>query len=146
MEIEIRIDAEQKTPKVIVLTNMITEEINALVKRLSEESPQLIAGFREDILQPLSQEEIIRVYSSGKKVIAATDNGEFFLRRRLYEMEEVLDKSRFARISNSELISLSRVKSFDLSIAGTICVSLTDGTVTYVSRRYVSKIKKILGI
>jgi len=38
------------------------------------------------------------------------------------------------------------VKQFDLSLAGTICVMLVDGTVTYVSRRYVSKIKNILGI
>ena len=35
---------------------------------------------------------------------------------------------------------------FDLSFAGTICVSLSNGTVTYVSRRYVAKIKQLLGI
>ena len=39
-----------------------------------------------------------------------------------------------------------RAQSFDLSFAGTICVALRDGTVTYVSRRYVSKIKQVLGI
>ena len=50
------------------------------------------------------------------------------------------------RISNSEIVNLKKVRGFDLSFAGTICVSLSDGSVTYVSRRYVSKIKQVLGI
>ena len=146
MELEIKINPEYKIPKVIVLTDKVTEEINALVARLSEEAPQLISGFRDNVLKILEQEEIIRVYSSDGKIIAVTDEGEFFLRQRLYEMEERLDSSRFVRISNSEIINLKKVKSFDMSFAGTICVSMSDSAVTYVSRRYVSKIKKILGI
>ena len=146
MELEIKINPEYKIPKVIVLTDKVTEEINALVARLSEEAPQLISGFRDNVLKILEQEEIIRVYSSDGKIIAVTDEGEFFLRQRLYEMEERLDSSRFVRISNSEIINLKKVKSFDMSFVGTICVSMTDSTVTYVSRRYVSKIKKILGV
>lgn len=50
------------------------------------------------------------------------------------------------KLSNSEIVNLKKVLSFDLSFAGTICVSLSDGTSSYVSRRYVNKIKKILGI
>lgn len=146
MEIEIKINPEYKIPKVIVLTDKVTDEVNAIVARLSEEVPQLISGFRDNVLKILEQEEIIRVYSSDGKIIAVTDAGEFFLRQRLYEMEERLDSSRFVRISNSEIINLKKVKSFDMSFAGTICVSMSDSAVTYVSRRYVSKIKKILGI
>ena len=146
MEIEIKINPEYKIPKVIVLTDKVTDEVNAIVARLSEEVPQLISGFRDNVLKIFEQEEIIRVYSSDGKIIAVTDEGEFFLRQRLYEMEERLDSSRFVRISNSEIIKQKKVKSFDMSFAGTICVSMSDSTVTYVSRRYVSKIKKILGI
>ena len=67
------------------------------------------------------------------------------MRARLYELEETL-KKQFVRISNSEIVNLQKVKSFDLSFTGTICVSLSDGTVTYVSRRYVSKIRQVLGL
>lgn len=146
MNIEIKIDSDYKIPKVIILTDKVTEEINALVARLSEEAPQLISGFRDNVLRILEQDEIIRVYSSDGKIIAVTDEGEYFLRQRLYEMEERLDNSKFVRISNSEIINLKRVKSFDLSFVGTICVSLNNSEITYVSRRYVSKIKKILGV
>lgn len=146
MEIEIKINPDYKIPKVIVLTDKVTDEINALVARLSEEAPQLISGFRDNVLRIIEQDEIIRVYSSDGKIIAVTDEGDFYLKQRLYEMEERLDSSKFVRISNSEIINLKRVRSFDMSFVGTICVSMTDSAVTYVSRRYVSKIKKILGV
>lgn len=146
MNVEIKIDPSYKVSKVIVITDKVTEEINVLVARLSEATPRLIAGFRDNVLRILEQDEIIRVYANNGKIIASTDNGEFFIRQRLYEIEQLLDSSRFVRISNSEIINLRKVKGFDLSLAGTICVSFTDSSVTYVSRRYVSKIKKILGV
>ena len=89
---------------------------------------------------------MIRIYANDKKVFAVTGEGEYVLRQRLYELEERLDGRWFVRISNSEIINLKKVGHFDLSFTGTICVKLSDGTTTYVSRRYVSKIKKILGI
>ena len=64
----------------------------------------------------------------------------------MYELEDRLDKNSFVRISNSEIINLKKVKGFDLSFTGTICVKMKNGRVTYVSRRYVSKIKQVLGI
>lgn len=146
MDIEVRIDPEYKLPKVIVLTDKVTDEVNAIVSRLSEKAPQVIAGFRDNILRVIEPDEIKRVYSSGGKVFAETDDGEYTLRQRLYEMEERLDSSRFVRISNSEVINLKKVRSFDLNLVGTICVSFTDSGTTYVSRRYVKKIKDILGV
>ena len=79
------------------------------------------------------------------KVIAAAEDGEYALRLRLYELEPRLRRD-FVRISNSEIINLKKAKRFDLSMSGTICVSMSDGSVSYVSRRYVSKIKTVLGL
>ncbi len=75
-----------------------------------------------------------------------TAKGEYLLRMRLYEAEERLDQTRFVRISNSEIINLKMAKRFDLSFSGTICVNLAGGQTAYVSRRYVAKIKRLLGI
>ncbi len=146
MDIEIKIANDCTVPKIIIITDKITDEVNAIIARISEETPKVIAGIRDDILRLLEHDEIIRVYSCDGKVIALTDEGEYQLKSRLYEMEERLDRTKFVRISGSEIINLKRVENFDLSFVGTICVKLNDGSVTYVSRRYVSKIKKILGI
>lgn len=146
MQIEIKIDSSCKETKVIVVTDKMDEEVHQIIKKLSEENSGMIAGFRNDTLELLDPQRMIRIYASGGKVYAVTEDGEYTLRLRLYEMEERLDKSCFVRISNSEIINLKKVKSFDLSFSGTICVSLSGGTVTYVSRRYVARIRKVLGI
>ncbi len=146
MKIEIKIDESCTEPKITVVTSRVTDEINELVKRLSAEQAQMIAGFADERATVLEPSRIYRVYASDGKVCAETENGAYLLRLRLYEAEQRLANSAFVRISNSEIINLKKVTGFDLSFVGTICVSLSNGTVTYVSRRYVSKIKQILGI
>lgn len=146
MQVEVKIDSSVTEPRIIVLTNKMNDEVNAILQKLSEETPQMIAGFQDNMLRILEQSEIYRVYASSGKVFAVTEQGEYVLRLRLYELEDRLDKKSFVRISNSEIINLKKAKNFDLSFSGTICVELLNGTVTYVSRRYVSKIKQVLGV
>lgn len=146
MQIEIKMNENCREPKIIIMTDKMTDEVNDIVKKLSVEQPQLIAGFKDDSVQVLEPSSIYRVYAQSGKVFAETNKGNYLLRLRLYEAEERLEKLSFVRISNSDIINLKKVKSFDLSFAGTICITLSNGTVTYVSRRTVSKIKKLLGI
>ena len=146
MQIEIKIDEKCKEPKIIVMTDKMTDEVHAIIKRLSDEQPQVIAGFRDDVVEVLEPSEIYRVFAESGKVFAETNHGEYALRLRLYEAEQRLDSKTFVRISNSDIINLRKVKSFDLSFVGTICITLSNGAVTYVSRRSVAKIKQLLGM
>lgn len=146
MQIEIKIDPLYEEPKVVVLTASMTEEVHSLVGKLSKKSPSVISGSRDGMITVLEENDLIKVYAGNGKVFAVTDHGEYSIKLRLYEIEKRLDPQRFVRISNSEIVNLKKVKNFDLSFTGTICVELINNTVTYVSRRYVSKIKKILGI
>ena len=146
MKIEIKIDEGCKEPKIVILTDRVTDEINESVKRLSGEQTRMLAGFKDGQATVLEPERIYRVYASNGKVYAEAEGGTYLLRLRLYEAEERLSDRSFVRISGGEVINLKKVRGFDLSFMGTICVSLSNGTVTYVSRRYVSKIKQLLGL
>ncbi len=146
MQIEIKIDKSRCEPRIIIETDQITDEIQEIISKLSNSSTRMLTGFRENTLEILNQQEILRIYAQSGKVLAATTSGEYILRFRLYELEQRLDPTCFVRISNSEIINLKKVKGFDLNLAGSIRVTLTDGSVTYVSRRYISKIKQLLGI
>lgn len=146
MEIEISIDANYKIPKFIIKTARVTDEINEVVNKLSEDTPRVITGFQEDCVEILEPDQIYRFYSCQGKVFAVTEKGEYTVRTRLYEIEEQMCLPKFVRVSNSEIINLKKIKNFDLSLSGTICVKFLDGSTTYVSRRYVAKIKKVLGI
>lgn len=146
MNVEIQIDASYIDPKIIILTASVTESINGIVKKLSEDTPQVLSGIREGKVKILDKTEIIRIYTESGKTVVVTEGGEYTVKKRLYELEETLCGEFFVRISNSEIINLKRAVSFDLNFTGTICVNLSNGTSTYVSRRYVSKIKRILGL
>lgn len=146
MRFEIKMDSSYTEPKIIILTASVTEEISTLLHRLTESNTPIISGSRNGRIEILEQKDLLRIYAGSGKVFAVSDQGEYILRLRLYEAEERLDSSQFVRISNSEIINLKKVKCFDLSFTGTITVEFMNGTTTYVSRRYVSKIKKILGM
>ena len=146
MQVEIKIDSSCTAPKIFVMTASMTEEIAHIVQKLSEDVPQVISGSRDGKIQVLEPSELIRIYANSGKVFAVTSKGEYVMRQRLYDFEQRLDASQFVRISNSEIVNLRKVSNFHLRIIGTICVKISNGMVTYVSRRYVSKIKKILGI
>lgn len=146
MKVEIKIDDSYIEPKILILTAAMTEDVNLILNKLSENTPQVISGCKNEKIEVLEQEDLIRIYAGSGKVFAVTEKGEYTVRFRLYEIEKRLNHNQFVRISNSEIINLKKVNNFDLSFTGTIRVELTNGTAAYVSRRYVSKIKKILGI
>lgn len=53
MQIEIKMDENYREPKIIIMTDKMTDEVNDIVKKLSDEQPQLIAGFKDDSVQVL---------------------------------------------------------------------------------------------
>lgn len=146
MQLEIKLDPAYPEPKVVLLTAAMTDEVNQIVSRLSDQTPRILSGIWQEKLEVIDQNDLIRIYASAGKVFAVTGKGEYTLRLRLYELEQRLDPSRFVRISNSEIVNIRKVASFDLRYTGTICVALQNGTVTYASRRYVPQIKKLLGV
>ena len=146
MDIEIKIDENYKDIKVIILAQMINNEVNRIISKLNSDSINFLAGFKDDNVVILDEEIIVNIYANSGKVFAVTDNGEYILKFKLYELESKLDDKKFVRISNSEIINLKKVKSFDLSFIGTICVSLMNGKNSYVSRRYIPKIRQKLGL
>lgn len=148
MKLNINIDAGVEEPEITITTAHMTEDVNRVVDFVSrlDDAPTIISGIREDKVELLDPEVIVKIYAEDSKVFAQTEKGSYQIRLRLYEAEEKLKNSKFVRISNSEIVNLKKVKSLDLSFVGTICMELSNGEVSYVSRRYVSKIKRVLGL
>lgn len=145
VKIDVTLDPALEELLVKVLSPGETEELAALLSRLEE--PERLTGFREGSAVPLDPAEVLRFYGEDKEVRAQALGGEVYtVRLRLYELEERLDRKTFIRVSHSEIVNWKRVTALDLSLSGTIRVTLEGGAVTYVSRRYVKKIKEVLGI
>lgn len=147
LKIEFKQVPGQEEPRLTLTARQLTPELEALLRRLEQECPPPIPGWQGDRVTPLEHHDLLRCYTAGQRVMAQTADGrEYILRLRLYELEKLLDPARFTRISNGEIVDLKAVTALDLSLTGTIKMTLTGGVVTYVSRRYVKKIKQTLNL
>lgn len=146
MEVELKLDPGRQEPKIMILTGEETEELRRLARELSGLSLDPIQVWLGEEVRRLSQGNVLRFYTDGKGVSAQTEEGVYSVRSRLYELEERLDPRRFVRISNSEIVNLDKVTALDLSLAGTIRMTLNGTTAVYVSRRYVKRMKETLGL
>ena len=43
MQVEVKIDSTYEEPKLIILTSKMTDELSMLVKRITEEVPQILS-------------------------------------------------------------------------------------------------------
>ena len=147
MKVELHIDPSLRRTQVVVHAPANTPEVQELVRRLSAEGVvPTITAFRGSEALILSLGDILRFFADGKGVSCQTAGGVYAVRQRLYELEEELEGTRFVRVSHSEIVDLNKVSALDLSITGTIKMTLEGNVTVYVSRRYVKKIKQVLGL
>lgn len=147
MKAEIRIDPDAAEQRVIIITDRITPEIEALAKSLEQKPFDRLTAYSERGVELIPPDEILRIYSESQQIRVHTLAGSIYtLRGRLYEYEEQLANRRFVRISNSEIVNGSMITGMDFSFPGTICLILKNGVKTYVSRRYVQRIKKLFDV
>lgn len=142
MKVEFRIDPQVQEPVIYIIARERTPGIEALMRRLAQ--PLKITAFSERGEVLLEPSEIIRIYTERRRVLLDSVRGSFSLRSRLYELEEMLGED-FVRISNGELVNRDCILAMDFSLAGTIRLSLRGGMESYVSRRYVARIRRIFG-
>lgn len=146
MIVEFKLDPTQTEPKITVTAAELTEELKDLLLRLEHGRPAAITATKGDRAVLLAPEHILRFFADGKTVSVQTEEGIFSVRQRLYELEELLDRHKFVRISHSEIVNLSHVTALDLNLSGTIRMTLTGGVTCFVSRRSLKKIRQALDL
>lgn len=146
MDVEFKLDPNQAEPKITVTAATLTDEIKDLLLRLEHGRPTAITATRGDRAVLLAPEHILRFFADGKAVSVQTADGIFSVRQRLYELEKLLDPHKFVRISHSEIVNLTHVTDLDLSLSGTIRMTLTGDVTCFVSRRCLKKIKQALDL
>ncbi|MBQ3791262.1 MAG: LytTR family transcriptional regulator DNA-binding domain-containing protein [Lachnospiraceae bacterium] len=147
VEIEVVLDEQYIDPLVTIRTRSNTQQVENIICAIENAShsdfPQ-IAATKEETVFFVSQRDIVRVHTEGRRVVIQTEEDVFTVRRTLAGLEDVLNPSRFLRISQSEIINLYKVKSFDFNLAGTIGVEFDCGIKSWVSRSRVREIKALL--
>ena len=147
VEIEVVLDERYTDPLVTIRTRSNTQQVENIICAIEDAShsdyPQ-IAVVKDDVVRFVSQRDIVRVHTEGRKTVIQTEEDVYTVKRTLAGLEDVLNPTRFIRISQSEIINLYRVRSFDFNLAGTIGVEFDCGIKSWASRSRVKQIKTIL--
>jgi|GEM_PF-3065831 len=146
MEVSVNINKDVEVEKVVFTIKELTPEINEVIGRLNNIGSRLVATLDKDLVF-LEKNEILVIYTENKKVFIKTKNNDILeSKTRLFEFEESLSGSRFARVSNSAIVNLNMVKKMSMDFAGSVKLILKGGHEEFVSRRNIKAIKESLGL
>ena len=146
MKVRIWVDPKYEEPEIVICTDRRTQQTDHIREVIEDALNATVVGYTGQGAQVLACQDIIRIYAEGDRVMAQCPDGIFMLKEKLYELESGLDARKFVRISRSELVNLRKIKRLDTSLTGTIRIYLQGEIETYVSRRNVTRIKKMLGV
>ncbi|MEG0601387.1 MAG: LytTR family DNA-binding domain-containing protein [Vagococcus sp.] len=133
-EVEINVYAKAMTPAI--------QEILTICSKESQETP--LFGYKDEQIIPIKESEVIRFFTSDKKIFCHVGNEEVLIKEPLYKLEERFVK--MIRISSGEIINPDYIKNLELSFTGTIKINFKDGSFSHTSRRYMKEFKRRLGI
>lgn len=146
MDIEIKMDESYISPKIVIYTNKVNKELSNIIDNISCIDNKTLKVYKDEKLYILNQSEIETIYSENNKIYVRCNEILYTVKNRLYELEMLLDKKTFVRISNSEIVNFSKVENIDFKIIGTLILNFKSGNKSFVSRRYIPKIKEFLEI
>ena len=119
MQVEVNIDETYTRPKAVILTAALTDEVRQAVEFLSHADAPPITGYQGEIVRLLDPAELIRIYASAGKVLAATERGEYTLRLRLYEAELLLRRTEMTVGSIADATGFSSISHFSAAFLRT---------------------------
>lgn len=131
--------------QIIISCKEYSKEVNKIKKYAEqiEETILLKEGEQRILIVP---SEIYYIESVDKRTFIYLKSGVGECIKRLYELEEILDKNYFLRISKSCIVNISYVKSISLMINRNLTLNLKNGEKVIVSRRYVKKFNEVIGM
>lgn len=118
----------------------LTERIEALVMEYMGRDKLPVYTEDEMKMLPIARIECITVLE-GKTWAIDCDGKRYRLKRRLYELEEILP-STFIRINKSALANTARLDRFAVCFTGAVDAVFQCGYKEYVSRRCFAEIKR----
>lgn len=147
VDIDVVLDSNYPDPHVTIRTKEKTRQVESIIEAIENISAgdfPAIPGFSGDNVTMLSQRDIVRVYTEGRRVMIQTDNESYTANRTLTGIGDMLNPGRFVRISQSEIVNLYKVKCFDINRAGTIGIEFDNGVKSWAARSKVKAIKDLL--
>lgn len=145
MKITVRQDESAAEVEIIVACPRITNEIAEILAQISLIG-NTVTGTKDGETCFIPLAEILYFESVDEKIFFYTDNAVYETASRLYQLEEKLADTPFARISKSTIANLRKMRSITPQPHSRLCAAMVNGERLIVSRQYMNTIKEKLGV
>jgi len=116
-----------------------------LVFQETASSNDSLLGEKNGQLEIIPYDKIVMIESFGRTIVLHTESNRYTIREKLFELEELLDPSRFMRINKSMIISRSGISKITPYMNGMMFLKMKNNMEITVSRNYRSVFKKFIG-
>ena len=145
MRVEVKKDPEGPDITVEIHCRDITDEVSRLERHVKRFKAYIPAAENGEMLN-VRLDAILYIESVDKKTFIYTEKRVLLSDKRLYELEEMLDKRDFFRCSKSVIINLNKVIKLKPEINRNIIATMENNENVVISRRYAAELKSLLRI
>lgn len=143
MKLQIIVDKTKEESVLIVCHDK--NELVCKIEKLITSTNENLSCYKDDEIRVLNLEEVACFITDDNKVYAYINKDKYLVKKRIYELEELLDNS-FLKINQGCLANIKQIDKFVATIQGSLDVIFKNGYREYVSRRQLHIVKERLGI
>ncbi len=114
-----------------------------LVVEKNKLSSLAVVVTRDGVTQKVNPERVYYFEAAEKRVFAVMREGKFEVRKRLFELEEMLENKPFYRASKSVLVNMEKVAGYQIEHDRSVSAVLADRTKIRISKKYISEFKRL---
>jgi DNA-binding LytR/AlgR family response regulator len=143
MFIKLEQNITQKDIEVLItypVKNKTVENIVTLIKSLDKQ----IECYSDDSIKMVNAADIYYIESIDKKTLAFCENGNYEVKRRLYQVYDELADNGFVQISKYCIMNINKLEEIKPLTNSHLEAVLSNGKCLYVTRKYLANIKQIL--
>lgn len=121
-----------------------TSEVKRLERHITDFDSKL-KGKSDGETMYVNARDVLYFESVDNRTFMYTKDNVLEAERKLYELEDTLNKKDFFRCSKSVIVNVNAIKALKPEITRNILATLETGEVVTISRRYVKAFKELIG-
>ena len=146
MKVNLFVSRDIEEPHADIHTNELTDNITKAMAILeSDDVSDMMAVKKGSDIALLQLNEIYMFRVEDKQVKVYTQNGEYQIKKALYQIEDALN-SDFVRISKTTIVNLRKIGRVAPSLKGMMFIELKNGLKDNISRKYLPGFKEALDL
>lgn len=144
MEIIVKQPVKGKGDKITIEVQRVTARVLRAIEMLNH--PDSLTVYQGNKVFLLATPDIFYIETVDSKTYVYTEDEVYLSKLKLSEIESLLNKGDFIRISKQVLVNLQKIQSIYPAGGGRFQAQLSNSEDIIISRQFVPKLKEVYGI